>query len=76
MECEKCGSENILIYQDGEVIDCLDCYHRKGEKERRRPGKGFRWSKEGRKDIPKEEVSPGSVENEVAERILYGRRGH
>ena len=41
MECEKCGSENILIYQDGEVIDCLDCYHRKGEKERRRPGKEF-----------------------------------
>lgn len=76
MECEECGSENVLIYYDGEVVDCLDCYHRQGEKvEKRKPGKGFQWTKERRKDAPKEEIPPGSVENEDAERILR-RRGH
>lgn len=43
MNCEKCGSENLLVYQDGEVIDCLDCYHRRGEKtEKRKPGTEFK----------------------------------
>lgn len=81
MNCEKCGTENLLAYQDGNVIDCLDCYHRKGERAKRKPGKAFMWRKSRychncEMSVCVCDSPPGTVENEDAERILYGRRGH